>query len=379
MKKNKGFIIILAVLVMVGGGFLIFHNEKEEEAPDKGRAITDETLLASSILNHMSLEEKVGQMFWSRCPLRQQAGEKITAFNPGGYLLLADFFVDSNIEKTRAEINALSKIGKIPMAFAIIEEGGKDVTATRFTNFRPEPFRTPGDAYLEDGMEGVIDDAGEKADLLSSMGIKVLWGPVADISLNPGSFMYQMSLNQDSEVTGKFVYETVCALSDKGISSVISHFPGYSENGDVSKGTIIDTRSYSEIQSKDMEPFKEGILAGTDMILMSHIRYVQVDDEYPASLSPVWHRILREELKYNGLIVTDNLRLNAITDTYGLEESAILAIEAGNDMIFTFSCDIQIPAVIKAVESGRLSEKTIDESVLRILKWKIKRGIISPQ
>lgn len=369
----------MAVLMVIGGGFLIFQNEKTEVASNKNSVITDETMLARSILSEMSLEEKVGQLFWSRCPLGQKANEQIVKFSPGGYLLLADFFMDKNIEKARAEIASLSQIGKVPVAFSVIEEGGKDVTATRFTNFRTEPFNTPGEVYMKEGMEGIIDCAKEKADLLSDMGIKVLWGPVSDISLIPGSFMYRMSLNQDSEVTGDYVIGTVKALSDKGVSSVLSHFPGYSENGDVSKGPIIDTRSYSEIQSKDMVPFKEGILAGADMILVSHIRYVQVDDEYPASLSPEWHRILKEELRYKGLVITDNLRLNAITDTYGLAESAVLALEAGNDMIFTFSCDIQIPAVINAVEAGRLSEKTIDDKVLKVLKWKIKRGIISPQ
>ena len=142
MKIFKKVLLILALLVIAGGGYLIFHFEGKEVEPDKTVVVTDITLFASSILSEMSLEEKVGQLFWSRCPVGLKAGEGIKEFAPGGYLLLADFFVDKNIDKVRAEVSSLSKMGKIPVAFAVIEEGGKDVTASRFTNYREEPFKT---------------------------------------------------------------------------------------------------------------------------------------------------------------------------------------------------------------------------------------------
>ena len=158
--------------------------------------------------------------------------------------------------------------------------------------------------------------------------------------------------------------------------SVLKHFPGYGDNVDTHTGIAVDERPWERFMIHDFAPFREGILCGAGAVLVSHNIVTCMDGELPASLSPEVHRILREELGFEGVILTDDLDMSAVK-AYAAEGSvAELAVLAGNDMIVTSDFEKQIPLVLEAVEAGRIEESMLDEAVRRVLGWKYDLGLI---
>ena len=165
-------------------------------------------------------------------------------------------------------------------------------------------------------------------------------------------------------------------MNRQQMGSVLKHFPGYGNNGDTHEGTIHDARSYESFTESDFLPFQSGIEAGATAVLVSHTIVDSMDLERPASLSTAVHDILRNDLGFNGLIMTDDLSMGAITNYTDAQDAAVQAVLAGNDLLCSTDFTTQIPAVIEAVNNGTISQERIDQSVLRILATKIQLGII---
>ena len=160
------------------------------------------------------------------------------------------------------------------------------------------------------------------------------------------------------------------------MGSVLKHFPGYGENDDTHTGFARDSRTLEELEQWDLIPFRAGIDAGCGAVLVEHTIVDAFDPELPASLSPEVHRYLREEMGFRGVIVTDDLQMQAITDAYGPEEAAVLAVLAGNDLLCSTDYRIQYEAVLEAVQSGRIPMETLDAAALRVLTWKQNLGLL---
>ena len=188
--------------------------------------------------------------------------------------------------------------------------------------------------------------------------------------------MYKRSLGQSPEITGEYIRSTVELMSQYGIGSVLKHFPGYGNNTDTHTGIAVDRRTLEELEQVDLVPFAAGIDAGCGAILVSHTIVEALDPQLPATLSPAVHDYLRNELGFLGVIVTDDLVMQAITDTYGAGEAAVLAVQAGNDLLCSTEYQIQYQAVLEAVQNGRISEEQLNEAVLRILRWKADLGLV---
>ena len=222
----------------------------------------------------------------------------------------------------------------------------------------------------------VLSVESEKADLLSSLGINVNMAPVCDVTTQKGAFMYSRSLGQSPEITGEFVAGTVERMAKFHVGSVLKHFPGYGNNSDTHTGIAVDDRSLETLESADLVPFAAGIEAGCDAILVSHTIVNAFDDSLPATLSPAVHAYLREEMGFEGVIVTDDLVMQAITDTYGAGEAAVMAVLAGNDLLCSTEYQVQYQAVLEAVQSGRISREILDSAVTRLLRWKQELELI---
>lgn len=341
----------------------------EPELPEKDAA--DAELLQQ--LENMTLAEKVGQMFLVRCP--QDGVEGVLEYHVGGYVLFARDFEDETKDSVRNKIELYQESSKIPLLIAVDEEGGSVVRISKYPEFRERAFLAPRELYAEGGMERIAEDTKEKAELLLSLGVNVNLAPVCDISRNRDAFMYMRSFGGDAEETAGYVATVVQTAKESGLGSALKHFPGYGENADTHEGIVYDTRSYETYTESDFIPFSAGMEAGAGAVMVSHNIVQCMDAEMPASLSSEVHRILREELSFDGVILTDDLYMDAIQDFTGKEAAAVAAVLAGNDMLCCTDFEVQIPAVIDAVEDGRISEKQIDESVLRILKWKAELGI----
>ena len=165
-------------------------------------------------------------------------------------------------------------------------------------------------------------------------------------------------------------------LEQVGVSACLKHFPGYGDNGDTHSGVETDYREAGVFYEQDLLPFRAGIEAGADFVLVSHNIVAAFDGQLPASLSPAVHGLLRDELGFSGLIITDDLAMEGVAGLYGVDETAVLAVLAGNDMLLSSDPEEQIDAVLQAVETGRISQELIDSAVERILLTKIKAGLI---
>ena len=327
------------------------------------------------LLDSMTTEEKVGQLFLARCP-DSNAEEDINAYHLGGYLLFGQDFDGETRFSFPEKIQNYQSLSPIPLLIAVDEEGGTVCRVSNHTAFRSSRFPSPRESYAAGGMEQVLSMETEKARLLHELGINVVMGPVCDITTGFGAFMYARSLGENPEETARFASSTVRIYSNYKLGSVLKHFPGYGSNPDTHTQMVRDERSLGELERADLIPFAAGISAGADAILMSHNIIDSLDSEYPASLSPAVHDYLRNTMGFEGVIVTDDLVMQAITDAYGPEEAAILAVLAGNDLLCSSEYRVQYPAVLEAVQSGRISVAQLDKSVMRILQWKKELGLI---
>lgn len=327
------------------------------------------------IVNEMTLEQKVGQMFFARCPENDVINE-IKKYNFGGCLIFARDIKGETKDSLKAKLRDYQKNSLYPMLVGVDEEGGIVNRVSKYKNFRAVPFWSPQELYKEGEFDLIKSDTEEKSDLLLSLGINVNFAPVCDVSENSDDYIYSRTFGKNAEETGKYVSNVVNVMNDKNIGSVLKHFPGYGNNNDTHKGIAYDKRTLESFEKCDLIPFEEGIKSGAKCILVSHNIVYCFDDKNPASLSKKVHEYIRDNMNFEGIIMTDDLVMEGITDLIGVEKSAVVAISAGNDLLCSTDYDKQIPAVIKAVNDGEIDINTINKSVIRILKWKKSLGLL---
>lgn len=328
------------------------------------------------LLDSMSREEKVGQLFLARYP-GENAAADLQAYHLGGYILFGEDFANETPESLREQISHCQNAARIPLFMAVDEEGGSVCRVSAYPAFRQSQFPSPRQLYDQGGMDHVLGVEAEKAYLLSSLGLNVNMAPVCDITTKSGCFMYRRSLGQSPEITGEFVIGTMELMEAFQVGAVLKHFPGYGNNADTHTGIAHDKRPLEQLEGEDLIPFAMAIDAGCDAILVSHTIVEAMDPEFPASLSPAVHSYLRSILGFKGVIVTDDLVMGAITEQYGAGEAAILAVLAGNDLLCSTEYAVQYQAVLEAVENGRISETQLNAAVERVLRWKQKLQLIT--
>ena len=329
---------------------------------------------AEELLSSMSLEEKVGQLFFVRFP--DSAPEAVSQYQFGGYILFGRDFKGLTREQVQEKIAACQAQAKVPMLMGADEEGGTVTRVSDNPNLCDEPYWSPRDLYNAGGMESVLYAEGDKCRVFLDLGLNVNFAPVCDISREAGAFMYDRSLGQDAATTSSYVNQVVNVYRQNKVGCVLKHFPGYGNNADTHTGIATDSRAYETFQQEDFLPFQSGIDAGAGCVLVAHNIVSCIDGERPASLSPEWHRILREELGFTGCIITDDLSMGAIQDFCDSGSAAVQAVLAGNDLLCCTDYEVQIPAVLEAVANGTITEARIEESALRVLRWKQDLGLI---
>ena len=328
-------------------------------------------------LASMTLAEKVGQLFFLRCP-SSGAEAAVAQYHLGGILLFTQDYKDASgnwltqdafAEKLAALQAAAENDTGIPLLIGSDEEGGTVTRASRNPNLFPSKFPSPQSLFQAGGLEGLLADTQQYNSRLHSLGITVNFAPVCDVSTNPKDFIYERSFGQNAQTTADYIAQVVAAMSDAGIASVLKHFPGYGSNADTHTGIAVDERPYEQFLAEDYLPFAAGIGAGAPFVLVSHNIVTCLDSSYPASLSAAWHEQLRSHLGFEGVILTDDLDMGAVKAYADGGNIAVLALQAGNDMIVCSDLT-QIGAVIAAVQDGTLSEETIDSACRRVLAAK---------
>lgn len=349
--------------------------------------------LTADILTDMTVEEKVGQLFIVNIEQLEPAPGKsykyyeITStmkknmekYHIGGYI-----FFSRNLksrEQTKTFIKNLQGVSKIPLFISVDEEGGavsrigknKKMGTTYFP-----PMQEIGDTGSPTEAFEVGNTIGQE---IRELGFNLDFAPIADLLVNESNTeIGDRSFGSDPKMVGEMVAEMVRGLQGQGVSATLKHFPGHGgASGDTHKGYADITNSIQELRKVEFIPFKAGIKVGADLIMVSHLAVTNVTNEtVPASLSPlILEDILRTELGYENIIITDALNMKSITNEYTSGEAAVTAISAGADiLLMPKDFEDAYEELLEAVKNGDIKESRIDKSISRILRIKLKRGVI---
>lgn len=375
----KKFLLILGLLVIIAIPIVIyfvydFDSDANIPSDNLDTNEPEKTDKITKMLDNMSVEEKVGQMFMVRVP-KENADKRVSEYHLGGYIMFGRDFDNKTKEEVINNIASWQEASDIPMLIGVDEEGGTVNRISTNTEFRSEPFKSSQELYAEGGFDLIYEDTITKANFLKELGINVNFAPVVDVSTNPDDYIYKRSFGKNANLTSEYAEVVVRAMKESNIASVLKHFPGYGNNTDTHTGISIDNRTLESFKENDFLPFEAGIKAGANIILVSHNIVTNIDPDNPASLSTRVHEILRNDLGFAGVIITDDLYMDAISKNYD-SSVAVLAILAGNDLICTTDFESQILEVIAAVEDGTISIDRINESVRRILELKLELNLI---
>lgn len=344
-----------------------------EDNDIKNSIFKDNYKEAQKIVSKMTLEEKVGQLFLVR--YNKNDVEYLSNFNIGGYILFAKDFDGHTKESMKKEIDHDQDLNKYPLIMGVDEEGGYVTRVSRFKEFRNEKFLSPRDYYQEGGWDLLEKTENEKAKLLKSIGINLNLAPVADVSTDSNDFINIRAFGKGPNETSEYVKNMVKYANNNKINSCLKHFPGYGNNIDTHTGIAIDHRSYESIKENDFLPFKAGIEEKVPSILVSHNIITSLDENHPASLSGEVISKLRKELGFTGIIMTDDLAMDAVSEYVENGEAATLAINAGNDMIITSDVVPMYKEILQKVKDNEISERIINKAVLRIIAWKLNSNL----
>ncbi len=388
MKKK----ILMSLVIIMALAVLIACKSKTKEININNSKISDETknidekkqaeekkvpekTKEEEILENMSLDEKIGQIFIARCP-DKNAASLAKKYNLGGYILFGRDFKGKTKNSVIKNIQECQNASKIAMFIAVDEEGGTVNRVSTNKNFRKYPFASPQYLYKHGGMDRIKKDTKEKSNLLKSIGINLNFAPVADISTNKNDFIYKRSFAKSPKETAEYVKSVVSVMNEAHMGSVLKHFPGYGNNKDTHTNLVHDKRPMAKFEKEDFIPFKAGINAKASMVLVSHNIVEAMDKNAPASISPAVHKILREKLGFDGVIITDDLAMQGVKKFVGKKNAAVLAIKSGADMLCSTDFLNDIKAIKTAVANGEIKEAEINEHVLRVLRAKINLEII---
>ena len=382
MKGYRCLVALLALALLLSCGMAeeipissITVSEAVDAAPDAGEDDRDAEADLREILARMTLGEKVGQLLLVSCH-GSGVAQRAARYGVGGLCLYANAFQGKSRDEVRRMISELQDASKVPLLISVDEEGGSVCRVSSNPQLRSARFRAPRALYEAGGWELVESDTAEKAALLLDLGINVNLAPVCDMPLRSSDYIYSRSFGLDAERTAEYVGRVVQIMRARGIGATLKHFPGYGGSGDTHAGMVRDDRPYGAFESADFLPFAAGIAAGAGSVMVSHNVVVCMDPERPASLSPEVHRILREELGFEGVIITDDLQMGAISQYSGERGAVVQALLAGNDLICCSDYKAASAAIFAAIDRGLISTEQIEASALRVLRWKRSLGLI---
>lgn len=360
-------------------------TEETTEAETEPPTETTKELTADEILAQMTLEEKICQMFviapenlmekWNITTVDSEMINRLNKYPVGGYIFFKANVVNPNQVTTM--INSLQKWSKentkLPFFTAIDEEGGRVLKIGANSNF---PVTKVGAMSTITTREKAYEAGNTIGKYLDYYGFNFNFAPDADVITNPeNQIIGDRSFGSDASVVSEFAVAYSQGLQVNGILSTFKHFPGHgATKGDTHEGFAYTSKTLEELMESELVPFKAAAEKGVDAVMVAHISVPTVlGDNTPCSLSKYMVTdVLRSELGFDGLIVTDALDMGAITNTYGDGEAAVMAVLAGNDILLkpnNFFASYE--GVLNAVKNGVISEERIDESVKRIISVKL--------
>lgn len=378
MKKLIICIVLSSLIIL---GICLIMLKKENTSNNTNEKTSDvipvlfeqEKIFANQKLQTMSIDEKIGQLFLVRIP-EQGIEEDIQNYQFGGLLYFAKDFKNLTKNEVQNKISNYQSLAKIPMLMAVDEEGGTVSRISSNKNLVTDPFLSPSELYQKGGLEAIKEDTIKKTNILSELGLNLNLAPVVDITLNKEDYMYERSLQEDAQTTSEYAQTVIQTSDPTKLSFTLKHFPGYGNNTDTHQGISIDTRDLNTIKQQDLKPFIAGINAQAEAVLISHNIVTAIDSLNPASLSKPVHDLLKNELHFTGIIITDNLDMAGVDID---EETKIYkALTSGNDLLITTDYKNDISIVKKLLSEKVIDEELINEKVVKILAWKYYKKLI---
>lgn len=354
------------------------QDPADQSGSAEGSDIVEKTLA------DMSLRDKVCQMMFVR-PESITGIDVVTAagdttksaleqYPVGGIVYFAQNMESK--DQVKEMIDNSQSYSKVGLFISTDEEGGM---VNRLMNTVGTTYIDSMYNYKDEGIQKAHDNAYTIASDMAALGFNMDFAPVADVWSNPDNTVIgERAYSDDYSQAAELVGSAVKGFEDGGVMCTLKHFPGHGDTAEDSHySSAYVRRTKDEIMADEMQPFTAGIDAGAEFVMVGHLIVPDID-ELPATLSyKITTEMLRNEMHFEGIAITDSLAMSSIADNYGVGESAVMSIKAGIDMLLDpTDIDTAIDAVVQAVESGDITEDRIDDSVRKILALKEKHGLL---
>lgn len=325
---------------------------------------------AKTYVENLSTEQMVGQLLLGVCSGVDDAKQDITRYSLGGFWFTDSNFYNMGEGDVKSAVSSVKDAAKIAPILAVREEGGF------YTTFPSLGLASARNTYEAGGMDALKTYESEKADTLSSMGFNLNLAPVVDMPEEYNQIMYSRSLSSDPAVVSAFADYVTKTAQGKGVSVALKHFPGYGTIPDTTDSIVVDTRDAKTILDTDSKPFKAGINAGAHFVMVSNVVVKNMDAGHTAALSSTIHSVLREEMGFTGLIITDTLDDEDYSAYSDGHKTAVQAILAGNDMLIVKDYKTAYTDILAAVNDGTISKDILSSRCERIIAYKYAKGLL---
>ena len=410
-------IVVLILLVLVAGGVFLVgrllpkgggQNEGTDgtELPGENVAVTEEVTeqpqtevqtdpveeQAAQLVSQMTLEDKIAQMFVITPNALTGYASGVTAAGDttkeayqsrpvGGIVYMADNLTDP--EQTTTMLSNMQEIARertgLPVFLCVDEEGGSVARIAGNDAFGVTDVGNMSDIGASGDVQNAYNAGSTIGSYLAALGFNVDFAPVADVLTNPDNQVIgQRSFGSDAQTVAGMVTSELQGLSAAGVYGTVKHFPGHGgTSGDSHDGAVSTDKTLEELMAEELVPFQSAIDGGVNFVMVGHISAPNVTgDNAPATLSKVLITdVLRGQMGYNGIVITDAMNMEAITGFYNSDKAAVLAVTAGADMILMpADYNTAYTGILNAVNDGTITEERINESVTRIVKAKLAMG-----
>lgn len=379
----------------VGNNVSYQNNNETSKNENGGELVIDDNDLVdeldsqvAQLVSGMTIEQKVAQMFiitpeaLTKIDRVSAAGVTtqgaLSDYPVGGLIYFKDnIFGPEQITTMIANTQEFAQeISGLPLFVAVDEEGAGVARIANNENF--DVFQSPPMSEITDYQSAY--QTGEKIGAyLKEYGFNLDFAPVGDVINEDGSgFVKDRSFGANPEVVGELANGVAAGLKAQGILATMKHFPGIgSAIQDSHEGYALVSKTLEQLQASDLVPFQQAIEQQVDLIMVGHMSLSSIlDDHTPASLAPeIITGLLKEQMKYPGLVITDALNMGAITANYTSDQAAVKAIQAGSDLLLMpEDFDMAYQGVLGAIESGKIPVTLIDQAVAKIVKVKLQMG-----
>lgn len=421
-KDTKSAVIVCVIVVLIllvlaaGGVFLVGRllpkgdgqnaGTDGTELPGENVAVTEEVTeqpqtevqtdpveeQAAQLVSQMTLEDKIAQMFVITPNALTGYASGVTAAGDttkeayqsrpvGGIVYMADNLTDP--EQTTTMLSNMQEIARertgLPVFLCVDEEGGSVARIAGNDAFGVTDVGNMSDIGASGDVQNAYNAGSTIGSYLAALGFNVDFAPVADVLTNPDNQVIgQRSFGSDAQTVAGMVTSELQGLSAAGVYGTVKHFPGHGgTSGDSHDGAVSTDKTLEELMAEELVPFQSAIDGGVNFVMVGHISAPNVTgDNAPATLSKVLITdVLRGQMGYNGIVITDAMNMEAITGFYNSDKAAVLAVTAGADMILMpADYNTAYTGILNAVNDGTITEERINESVTRIVRAKLAMG-----